>query len=188
MLLRIWTAVWRSSLFLLVALPLLCIATTASAEGEVTSGVDLKLWGRVVFNMQYDTGLQKARDFMSYLEDDKTESFSFNPRDTRFGFRASSTKGEWTYAGVFEMDFYGSNAGNNILPRMRLGYAEARNNSGLSIRGGQDWTPVAQQNPGTIDFGVQSWSGNLWAIIPARDALCAYSTIILKNQSGTTCR
>ena len=69
-------------------------------------------------------------------------------------------------SGVFEMDFYGDNASNNLLPRMRLGYAEAKNSSGLSIRGGQDWTPVAQQNPGTIDFGVQSWSGNLWWRVP----------------------
>ncbi len=160
------TAWWLSSICLLIALSLPGFATAADAEAEVSSAVDLKLWGRAVFNMQYDTGLQKARDFMSYLEDDKTEAFSFNPRDTRFGFKASSGKGNWLYSGVFEMDFYGANAGNSILPRMRLGYAEAKNSNGLSIRGGQDWIPVAQQNPGTIDFGVQSWSGNLWWRVP----------------------
>jgi len=166
MLNRNWTAWMRSFTCLLIALSLLGIAAPAAADGDVSSSVDLRFWGRAVFNMQYDTGQQAAKDFMSYLQDDKTESFSFNPRDTRFGFRASSSQGSWIYSGVFELDFYGSNAGNSILPRMRLGYAEAKNSNGLSIRGGQDWVPVAQQNPGTIDFGVQSWSGNLWWRVP----------------------
>jgi len=133
--------------------------------GDVTSSVDLEFWGRAVFNMQYDTGQQNV-EFMSYLTDDETEAFNFNPRDTRLGFAASHEHGEWAYRGVFEIDFYGSNASNNLLPRLRLGYAEAKRSCGLSIRGGQDWIPIAQQNPGTIDFGVQSWSGNLWWRVP----------------------
>lgn len=136
-----------------------------AAAGEVTSNVDLKFWGRAIFNMHYDTAIHFV-DFMSYLTDDETESLNFNPRDTRLGFAATQKNGDWTYNGVFEIDFYGSNAGNNLLPRLRLGYAEAKRSCGLSIRGGQDWVPVAQQNPGTIDFGVQSWSGNLWWRVP----------------------
>jgi hypothetical protein len=137
----------------------------AASAGEVASGVDLKFWGRAIFNMHYDTAIQYV-DFMSYLTDDQTESLNFNPRDTRLGFRASQKSGDWTYSSVFEIDFYGDNAGNSLLPRLRLGYAEAKRDCGLSIRGGQDWVPVAQQNPGTIDFGVQSWSGNLWWRVP----------------------
>lgn len=159
------TAWWLSSMCLLIALSLPGLAATAVAEGDVSSAVDLKFWGRAVFNMQYDTAVQ-AVDFMSYIKDDQTEVFSFNPRDTRLGFKASSAKGEWIYSGVFEIDFYGANAGNSLLPRLRLGYAEAKKSDGFSIRGGQDWIPVAQQNPGTIDFGVQSWSGNLWWRVP----------------------
>jgi hypothetical protein len=136
-----------------------------ATAGEVTSSVDLKFWGRAIFNMHYDTAQQNV-DFMSYITDDETESFNFNPRDTRLGFAASQQHGDWTYGSVFEIDFYGDNAGNNLLPRLRLGYAEAKRSCGLSIRGGQDWVPVAQQNPGTIDFGVQSWSGNLWWRVP----------------------
>ncbi|MFN2370546.1 MAG: hypothetical protein ABR506_05245 [Candidatus Krumholzibacteriia bacterium] len=147
-----------------LGLVLLVFAAAATA-GDVTSGVDTKIWGRAVFNMHYDTAIQ-AQDFMSYITDDQTEEFNFNPRDTRFGFAASSRQGDWTYKSVFEIDFYGDHAGNNLLPRLRLGYAEAANGRGLSIRGGQDWVPVAQQHPGTIDFGIQSWSGNLWWRVP----------------------
>ncbi|MDP2323599.1 MAG: hypothetical protein Q8N51_06165, partial [Gammaproteobacteria bacterium] len=67
----------------LMVLALAGISGAASAA-EVASGVDLKLWGRAVFNLHYDTALQ-SQDFMSYLTSDGTEEFNFNPRDTRFG-------------------------------------------------------------------------------------------------------
>ena len=156
---------WRPLIHLVLALSFLAIAATGFAEGNISSGVDLKFWGKAKFDMQYDTG-QQFVDFMGFLTDDTTEQFSFNPRDTRFGFKASSSQGRWTYSGVFEIDFYGWNASNNLLPRMRLGYAEAKKDNGISFRGGQDWVPVAAQNPGTLDFGVQSWSGNLWWRVP----------------------
>lgn len=159
-----WNSVVMAGAGLVLVLSLL-VLPGASAAGEVTSGVDLKVWGRAVFNLHYDTAIQ-SQDFMSYITDDETEEFNFNPRDTRFGFAATQANGDWTYGAVFEIDFYGDNASNNLLPRLRLGYAEAKNATGLSIRGGQDWVPVAQQNPGTIDFGIQSWSGNLWWRVP----------------------
>lgn len=160
-----WTAGRRSLNGLMLVLSLIGFATPGLAEVEVSSGVDLKFWGRVKFDMQYDTE-QMAVDFMSFLTDDHTEQFSFNPRDSRLGFRASSTQEKWTFSGEIEIDFYGSNTSNNLVPRLRLGFAEAKNSHGLSLRGGQDWVPVAQQNPGTIDFGIQSWSGNLWWRVP----------------------
>jgi hypothetical protein len=152
-------------ILLVIALMVPGLALASAEEPDVSSGVDVKIWGKAKFDMQYDTGQQRI-DFMGYLLDDETEQLSFNPRDSRFGFKASSSQGVWTYSGVLELDFYGDNAGNNLLPRMRLGYAEAKNDEGLSIRGGQDWVPVAAQNPGTLDFGVQSWSGNLWWRVP----------------------
>lgn len=135
----------------------------SQAEGQTTK--ELRFYGRTIFNMHYDTAIQ-SQEYSSYLTDDTTEEFNFNPRDTRLGVEARETCESWTYRAVFEMGFYGSNAGNNILPRLRLGYAEAIGSSGLSIRGGQDWIPIAQQLPGCIDFGILSWSGNLWWRVP----------------------
>lgn len=61
----------------------------------------------------------------------------------------------------------------NFTPRdTRFGFAEAANGRGLSIRGGQDWVPVAQQNPWALDFGIQSWSGNLWWRVPQVTVRC----------------
>ncbi len=155
----------KTSVVLTLAAALMILIASPVLAGEVSSSVDLKFWGRAIFNMHYDTALQAA-EFSSYLKDDTQSEFNFNPRDTRLGFAASSTQDDWTYKAVFEMDFYGDNNGNSLIPRMRLGYAEAKNNSGLSIRGGQDWVPIAAQHPGTIDFGVLSWAGNLWWRVP----------------------
>jgi len=152
----------------IIVLCLVLFAASAAFAGMKAveeEGRELTFWGRAIFNTHYDTAIQ-AYDFSSYLTDDTTEEFNFNPRDTRLGFAASEKSGEWNYRAVFEIDFYGTNAGNSLIPRMRLGYAEAKNESGLSIRGGQDWIPIAQQLPGTIDFGVMSWGGNLWSRVP----------------------
>ncbi|MCP4143749.1 MAG: hypothetical protein GY752_00540 [bacterium] len=127
--------------------------------------VDVDITGRTVFCIHYDDGLQ-SQDFSSYITDADEQELNFNPRDTRIGFKAISTDGPWTFKSVFEVDFYGTNASNNLIPRLRLGYAEAANSNGLSMRFGQDWLPIAQQFPGTVDFGVLSWGGNLWWRVP----------------------
>jgi len=151
---------------LVAAAALMILAPGAVAgEGQVSSKVDLVFWGRAVFNTHYDTALQ-GQEFMSYLVDDTEEELNFNPREARLGVAASHAEGDWTYRAVLELDFYGANASNNLLPRLRLGYAEARSEGGWAVRGGQDWVPVAQLHPGTLDFGCLSWAGNLWHRVP----------------------
>ncbi len=136
----------------------------AAVAGEP---VETKFWGRSVMLVAYDTAdLRAGLDFGSYVVTDGPARVNFNPRDTRLGMSAAQTKGEWTYKSCLELDFYGDNAGNNLLPRLRLGYAEAAHKNGFSLRAGQDWIPVAQQNAGTLDFGVLAWGGNLWWRVP----------------------
>ncbi|MFH1843431.1 MAG: hypothetical protein ABIF77_09515, partial [bacterium] len=138
-----------------------------AADGVVSSSVDLKIWGRAVLNTHYDTDdVRGFTDFATYLTGEGEGEMNFNPRDTRFGFAGATENGGNNYRCVFEMDFYGSNAGNNLLPRMRLGYVEMKTAGGFMLRAGQDWIPVAKQNPGTIDFGILSWGGNLWWRVP----------------------
>lgn len=150
---------------------MLCGATIGpvAQAAEVESKVDLQLWGRSKFDVHYDTAdLRGYTDFASYIAgdpDDYDGELNFNPRDTRFGFKGHLKDGERTCGAVMEIDFYGDNAGNNLLPRLRLGYAFTQK-GGFSLRAGQDWIPVAQQNPATIDFGILSWGGNLWWRVP----------------------
>jgi len=135
-----------------------------SKAESVWSKYNMRLYGRIKFDLNYDTAeFKKYNDFIGVVKEDASnDSVNFNPRDTRFGFETSHTDGNWTAKGRFEIDFYGDNNGNNLIPRMRLGYVDlANNSSGTSLRAGQDWIPVAQQNPATIDFGVLTAAGNL---------------------------
>ena len=140
-----------------------------SKAESVWSKYNMRLYGRIKFDLNYDTAeFKKYNDFIGVVKEDASnDSVNFNPRDTRFGFETSHTGGNWTAKGRFEIDFYGTNSGSNLIPRMRLGYIDlANNSSGTSLRLGQDWIPVAQQNPATIDFGVLTAAGNLWWRVP----------------------
>ncbi len=132
-------------------------ALEPSTAEDVWAKYNMRIYGRVKVDLNYDTTeFKQYNDFIGVVKEDASnDSVNFNPRDTRFGLEASHTDGNWTGKGRFEIDFYGTNSGNSLIPRMRLGYVDlANNSSGTSLRVGQDWIPVAQQNPATIDFGV----------------------------------
>ena len=158
--------------FLVVVL-CLCMAAPvlAADQGEsVWAKYNMKIWGRVKVDYQYDTAqFVNYNDFLGVpansetTSNQKNDSTNFNPRDTRLGFAAMHGVGEWAGKGVVELDFYGTNSGDNLIPRMRLAYVDLANKDwGTSVRAGQDWTPILSTNPSTIDFGVLSATGNLW--------------------------
>jgi hypothetical protein len=154
----------------------ICLAAPALAtDGEsVWSKYNMKLWGRVKMDYHVDDArFDPYNDFMGTVADSRNkadwdnDSTNFNPRDTRFGWSSSHTAGDYAAKAVFEIDFYGTNAGNNLIPRMRLGYVDIANkNTGTSIRAGQDWIPISRLNPSMIDFGILTAAGNLWWRVP----------------------
>ncbi len=147
---------------------------TAAPELEkepnsVWTKYNMKLYGKIKTDFHYDTAQITTNDYAAMIKDGdhKNDSTNFNPRDARFGFQASHGFGDWVAKGRFEIDFYGDNKGNNLLPRMRLAYTDVSNpGMGTSVRVGQDWIPVATLNPNTLDFGILSASGNLWWRVP----------------------
>lgn len=148
-------------------LVLMSVVLTTPLLAAAAEPVETKIWGRSSLLIAYDTAdLRAGLDFGSYVTADGQDRVNFNPRDTRLGLSATQTKGAWTYKSVFELDFYGDNANNNLLPRLRLGFVDVSHSNGFALRAGQDWIPVAQQNPGTLDFGILAWGGNLWWRVP----------------------
>lgn len=143
-----------------------------SKAESVWSKYNMRLYGRVKVDLNYDTARFEDRDDMRCVKarpDNTNDSTNFNPRDSRFGFEASHTEGDWTGNARIELDFYGDSPkdSDNLTPRMRLGYVKAAYDpSGTSIVVGQDWTPVAQLNPANIDFGILTAAGNLWWRVP----------------------
>ncbi|MEA3385080.1 MAG: hypothetical protein U9Q89_01285 [Thermodesulfobacteriota bacterium] len=139
--------------------------------GNVWSKYNMQLYGKVKVDFNYDTAeFTKYNDFVGAVaaeSDYKNDSTNFNPRDTRIGFTASHKWGEWSALGRIEMDFYGDNNGDNLIPRMRHGYIDiGYEKTGTSVVVGQDWVPVSQLNPSTIDFGIMTAAGNLWWRVP----------------------
>lgn len=150
-------------------------AGAAAPEGgegthNVWSKYNMKLYGKIKTDFNYDTAQFYNNDWLATVEtgdNHKNDSTNFNPRDTRFGFQASHGFDNWVAKGRFEIDFYGTNSGDNLIPRMRLAYVDISNTkTETSVRVGQDWIPVATLNPNTVDFGILSASGNLWWRIP----------------------
>lgn len=159
---------------------MLCFCLIVMGAGEAQAApvlskmLDWTVYGKVKMDVNVDTvQFVNYNDFLGavanplVVADWTKTSTNFNPRDTRFGFWAKLTHGNWDVEGRFELDFYGTNAGNNLLPRMRLGYIDAGYNPwGTRILVGQQWIRVSQLNPSTIDFGILSAAGNLWWRLP----------------------
>ncbi len=147
-------------------------AVEAGAVPSVWTKYNMKLYGKIKIDVNYDTAeFTRYNDFVGAVDTGdghKNDSTNFNPRDTRFGFVASHAITEnWEGLGRFEIDFYGDNNVDNLIPRMRLAYVDLANKKiGTSIRIGQDWIPVAQLNPSTVDFGILTAAGNLWWRVP----------------------
>ncbi len=137
-------------------------------------GLEWQLYGRVKMDYHYDTArIEKYNDFVGAVANRKkhpdyqNDSTNFNPRDTRFGALVFHKRGNLVIKGHTEIDFYGNTKGNNIIPRLRLAYLDIHNKkTGTSVRFGQDWIPVAQLNPSTIEFGILTAAGNLWWRVP----------------------
>lgn len=145
-------------------------AAPPPSEGNVWSKFDMRLYGKLKTDFNYDTAeFKRYNDYVGAVaaeQDHDNDSTNFNPRDTRFGFESTHQWDDWLAKGRFEMDFYGSTDGFSLIPRIRLAYVDVSNKSGTSVRVGQDWIPVAQLNPATVDFGILSAAGNLWYRVP----------------------
>jgi hypothetical protein len=156
----------------------------ANGLRAVLGKYDMELYGRVKVDLNYDTGeFSKYGDFIGTVDPDGTnDSTNFNPKDSRFGFKVKRRDGVWLSEARIELDFYASSPNDNLEPRMRLGYVRLTNDDWkASLTVGQDWIPIASLNPGTIEFGMLTSSGNLWWRLPQitfRKQICNFELMI----------
>ena len=141
-----------------------------SGLAEVLSKYEVEIGGRVKVDFNYDTvEFARYNDFIGVVKagDASHHSSNINPRDSRIDVKVTRDEEIWLNEARVETDFYGDNNGNNLIPRLRLGYVKASNkHTGTSFLAGQDWMPIATLNPPTIDFGVMATAGNLWTRLP----------------------
>ncbi len=142
----------------------------APAEIKTSSKYNINFYGKIKFDGIYDTNNMGKDEFITYIPHNANgeDKATFNLRDTRLGIAIEGPPlNGWIPRGRFETDFYGSDAVNasNGAMRIRLAYIDLEK-SGILIRIGQDWTPIANLNPSTLDFAVMGYNGNLWNRVP----------------------
>ncbi|PIE21925.1 MAG: hypothetical protein CSA62_15020 [Planctomycetota bacterium] len=141
--------------------------TKAHSLPEVLAEVELKLSGRVNVIYAYDNFQGRpGADYAAHVTSESPDESNFTPRDTRFGFSAHQDWGNWKAKAVCEMDFYGSNAGDNYLPRLRHGYLQFDSDDGWRIIAGQTWNPIARQLPSMMDLSAMIFGGDLGLRVP----------------------
>ena len=91
---------------------------------------EMQIYGRVKVDINYDTAeFKKYNDGIGAVAAGNAEndSTNFNPRDSRIGIKVAKRDNAWLSEARIETDFYGDNNGNNLIPRMRLGYVKLTN-------------------------------------------------------------
>ncbi len=143
---------------------------TSSSLTSVLGKYNMLIYGRVKTDFNYDTAeFRKYNDGLGAVAagNSENDSTNFNPRDSRIGLKVARRDEQWLSEARIETDFYGTNSGNNLIPRMRLGYIKLTNEDwNASLLMGQDWVPVARLYVPTIDFYGLSAAGNLWWRMP----------------------
>ncbi len=139
---------------------------------NIVSKYDAKVYGFVELDVFFDNAdIDGNGDSVSTAgasEDYDVSSTSFNPRGSRIGIDISDkNNGDWLSEAKLEMDFKGLAKKNTFTPRLRHGFLKLTNKpTKTSITVGQTWAPIAKLHVPTIDAGVMSQGGNIWARMP----------------------
>lgn len=152
---------------LAVALILLGVAWATLCGGRVAAQEKpiLTWYGYVKLDASWDEGLVNAGNFARWvLSDDvfhKHSHFNMTSRQTRLGFTAVTKAGDAALTGRWESDFYGGGAENRNALQVRHAFVEAVWPSGWSILAGQASDVISPLNPGTLNYTVAWWAGNI---------------------------
>ena len=157
----------KKSLIALV-LVLCCVGSAVAVDVTLKDvGMSLQIYGYVRGDVAYDTQRTAVGDLaffvMPEVNGEKDSQTSFTARQTRFGLKLAGPDSEnWKTTGRIEMDFYGRNdSANSAHPRMRLAYVDLANDSGFSVRVGQDWETFVAVIPRIVNFSYLADAGAL---------------------------
>jgi hypothetical protein len=149
----------RSVLASLVFVALAPPDTHAQAPPELT------WYGYVKMDASWDQGLINSGNFARWVvSPDVFEAhshFNMTARQTRLGFSVRTAAGGAAVTARLESDFYGGGAENKNALQVRHAFVEASWPSGWSILAGQASDVVSPLNPGTLNYTVAWWGGNV---------------------------
>jgi hypothetical protein len=139
------------------------------AEGKkpILSNLDVELYGFFKFDAAFDTGRTNAGNYAKWVENDSSNSnddqLNMTANQTRFGLNFKGPQDDnLKTSGKVEIDFYGGEAENKSHIMMRHAYMKFDwPNEKTSLLAGQTWDVMSPLNPGTLNYSVMWWSGNI---------------------------
>ena len=144
------------------------LATRATAPPSIVASLDTKLYGYIKFDAAYDSSRTSAGDFARWVETEhrrgNDNQFNMTARQSRLGllFSGKETAAPLT-SGRIEADFYGDALQEN-KPALLLRHAYLQldwPDRGLSILAGQTSDVISPLLPGTLNYTVGWWTGNI---------------------------
>jgi len=128
-------------------------------------------YGFIKADASYDTSRVSAGNYVKWVDSEASNSddneFNLTANQTRIGLKISGPESDdLNVSGVVEVDFYGGNSGgasenkSHMFMRhayMKLDWPKER----FNIIAGQTWDTIAPLNPGTLNYSVAWWAGNI---------------------------
>lgn len=148
-----------------VAVP---VAAPAKPEKpSIKSKYDVELYGYTKLDGSTDDSRMTNNNFAQWVNSEATRAgdsqFNMTANQTRFGLKfAGPREGDAAVSGQIEMDFYGGGAQNKSNPMMRQAFATvawAKND--VSLTAGQTSDVISPLVPGTLNYSVAWWAGNI---------------------------
>jgi hypothetical protein len=126
---------------------------------------DLVWYGFVKLDAALDERVVSSGNFARWVLSSEDEGphahFNMTARQTRLGFRVGTSSGTARITGRWESDFYGAGAENKNSLQVRHAYVEVAWPSGWSLLAGQTSDVVSPRAPGTLNYTVSWWAGNI---------------------------
>jgi hypothetical protein len=136
---------------------------------EVVSKIPIELHGYVKLDAAWDDSRVYAGNFAAWVESEAAneddDQFNMTANETRLWLALGDADGDaaFSVSGKVEIDFYGAGAlENKAHPMLRHAYAQLTwKDYDLSLLAGQTWDVVGPLNPGTLNYTVMWYDGNV---------------------------
>jgi len=135
---------------------------------DLWSSVDVQLYGKIKLDAAYDSGRSNTGNFARWVNPGEKQrgdgQFNMTANETRLGLKFTGPQTEdLKTSGLVEVDFYDTGAPETApRPRMRHAYMNLEwPKKKLSVLAGQTWDVIAPLNPGTLNYTVLWWGGNI---------------------------
>jgi len=134
---------------------------------DLWSSVDVQLYGKIKLDASYDTGRSNTGNFARWVNPGEKKSgddqFNMTANETRLGLKFKGPNSpDLNTSGLIEIDFYGGGGETSPHPRMRHAYLNLEwPKKKLSVLAGQTWDVISPLNPGTLNYTVLWWGGNI---------------------------